>query len=201
MATQIVTSAPAIVPYRLTVKQVEKMLDVGVFRDGARFELLGGLLVDKMTTHEPHNFAVFQFAEGLRRILPAGWCVREEKSLRLGRRWLPEPDIAVLRRPMVEYRGQWPGPDDIALIGEVADTSYARDRGPKWQRYAAVRIPAYWIVNLPKRQVEVFTEPAGRGKAAEYQSLTTFGADADAEISVVLDGRPLGQIAVQGLLS
>jgi len=199
MATQIATNDPALVPLRLTVEQVEKMVGAGIFPDSANFELLGGLLVDKMTTNEPHNFAVIQFAEGLRRLLPADWCIREEKSFRLGRRWLPEPDIAVLRRPMVEYRGQWPGPDDLALIGEVSDTSYAKDRGPKWRRFAVARIPAYWIVHLPKRQVEVYTEPTGRGRLAEYRNVTIHGADG--EVPVVLDDHHFGQIAVQDLLS
>ncbi len=198
MATQIVTSTPAIVPYRLTVRQVEKMLGAGVFPESANFELLGGLLVDKMTKEEPHNFAVDELAVGLRHLLPAGWYLREEKSVRMGRHWLPEPDIAVFRGCREDLRTRRPMPDHLALIAEVADTSYAKDRGPKWRRYAAVRIPSYWIVNLPKRQIEVYSEPAGRGQAAEYQGLTAYGVEA--EIPVVLDGQPLGRIAVRDLL-
>ena len=55
-------TASGVVPYRLTVRQFEKMIDAGIFRDEDHVELLGGLLVDKMVKHPPHNVAVGNLA-------------------------------------------------------------------------------------------------------------------------------------------
>ena len=80
----------------------------------------------------------------------------------------------------------------------MADTSYSIDRGKKWQKYASSRIPAYWIVNLPHRQIEVYTAPSGRGKSAEYRDVTIYGEDD--EVPLVIEGRELGRIKVRDVL-
>jgi hypothetical protein len=47
-----------LVPYRLTVRQFETMIDAEVFHNDDRVELLGGILVDKMVKNDPHDFAI-----------------------------------------------------------------------------------------------------------------------------------------------
>jgi Uma2 family endonuclease len=191
-------SSSRVIPYRLTVRQYLKMIDAGIFRDDDHVELLGGHLVDKMTKKDPHNFAVGELAEMFRDALRPDWTVREEKSVVLGRFWRPEPDIAVARGPRDRYRAKAPGPGDLAALIEVADTSYSIDRGKKWQKYASSRIPAYWIVNLPQRQIEVYTVPSGRGKSAGYRDVTIYGEDD--EVPLVIEGRELGRIKVRDVL-
>ena len=97
-------TASGVVPYRLTVRQFEKMIDAGVFRDEDHVELLGGLLVDKMVKHPPHNVAVGSLAALFRVLLGPGWFVNEEKSIQLGRWSRPEPDVAVIRGRLKDYR-------------------------------------------------------------------------------------------------
>jgi Uma2 family endonuclease len=184
-------AAPAL--YRFDVEQFERMIDAGVFREGDHVELLGGLLVGTMTKNEPHNFAVDQAGDKLRATVPAGYFVREEKSLTLGRSWRPEPDIAVFRGVREDLRNRAYGASDVVLLVEVADTTYAQDRGPKWRRYAAARIPVYWIINLATRQVEVHSAPAGKGSSAHYATCATFAATD--EVPVVVDGVEVGRIA------
>src|SRR5438105_238285 len=118
-------SSSGIVPYRLTVRQFERMIDAGVFRNEDHVELLGGLLVDQMTTNDPHDFAVDQFGAILTRALPLEWIARQEKSVVLGRFWRPQPDVAVARGPRERYRSSAPRVADLAMLIEVADTSYA----------------------------------------------------------------------------
>jgi Uma2 family endonuclease len=199
MATEVQPSGVGIVPYRLSVRQFETMLDAGVFPDGVRVELLGGMLVDKMTKNDPHNFSVHRLDQRLGRLLSTDWIVWEEKSVTLGRSWRPEPDIAVVRGPDDLYRARTPQAKDIGLVIEVADVSYAKDRGQKWRGYAAARVPIYWIVHLAKRQVEVYTEPRGRGLAATYRDSTIYGAEA--EVPVIIEGREVGRIAVRDILA
>jgi len=191
-------TASGVVPYRLTVRQFEKMIDAGVFRDEDHVELLGGLLVDKMVKKDPHNFAVGELAERFRDALKPAWVVLEEKSVVLGRFWRPEPDVAVARGPRARYRSNAPGRDDLGLLVEVADTSYAKDRGKKWRKYAAAKIATYWIVNLPQRQIEVYTASFGRGKSAGYRDVTIYGEDD--EVPLIIEGRELGRIKVRDVL-
>src|SRR4051812_8763676 len=128
MATD--TKAPrALAPYRLTVRQFEKMIDADVFPAGAHVELLGGWLVEKMTKNDPHDTAVSLAGFALRALLPAGWYHREEKSLKLGRYWRPEPDVAILRGHPRDYSSRTPRAEDVAFLIEIANTSYAKDRG------------------------------------------------------------------------
>jgi Uma2 family endonuclease len=192
-------SASGIMPYRISVRQFEKMIDAGVFREIDHVELLEGILVDKMTKHDPHNFTVGELADACRAIVGPAWVVREEKSVVLGRFSRSEPDIAIARGLRERYRSVSPNAADLASLIEVADTSYAKDRGKKWRKYAEFKIPVYWIVNLPSRQIEVHTEPSGRGRSALYQVSKVYSADD--EIPVVLAGRELGRLKVRDLLS
>lgn len=197
MATQTqATTGPKL--YRLDVQQFEKMIEAGVFPEGVHVELLGGLLVAKMTKNPAHDYAVGETADILRGIVGRNWKVSEEKSSALGRSWMPEPDIAVIRGPRTQYRTRRPKPADLILVVEVSDTSYATDRGAKWRRYAAVGIPVYWIINIPKRVVEVSGSPSGRGNAAKYRDVATFGEDD--EVPVVIDGNEVGRIVVKDIL-
>jgi Uma2 family endonuclease len=174
------------------------MIAAGVFPAGAHVELLGGILVDKMTQNDPHDASVAQLAEKLREILPAGWVVREEKSVVLGAYERPEPDIAVARGAQLDYFGRAPRASDLALVVEVADTSYAKDRGTRWRRYANARIPHYGVVNLPARLVAVFSLPAGKGRTAAYRNSVSIGFDD--EVSFVIEGREVGRVAVKEFL-
>src|SRR5205823_4206382 len=56
-----------------------------------------------------------------------------------------------------------PAASDVILLVEVSDTSVAYDRKTKGQLYAEAGIPEYWIVNLPKNVIEVYSEPGEGG--------------------------------------
>ncbi|MEO6808072.1 MAG: Uma2 family endonuclease [Isosphaeraceae bacterium] len=198
MSTPTQATGSGVVPYRLSVRQFKMMIDAGIFPEKAHVELLGGRLVDKMTKHPPHDFTVGRFSSALRELLPADWFVREEKSLQLGGFWRPEPDIAVVRGPDALYSNRDPNAVDVALIVEVADSSYAKDHGLKWRAYAAARIPVYLIVRLAERRVEVHRNPSGRGRQASYQDVETYLESA--EVPIVIDGVEVGRLAVRDLL-
>jgi len=185
------------IPYRLTVQQFEKMIDAGVFGEKDHVELLGGLLVDKMVKRPPHNVAVGCLSDLFRGLL-AGWFVNEEKPIDLSLRSRPEPDIAVIRGRLQDYSERNPTAAETVIVCEVADSSYAKDRGARWRMYATAKIPSYWIVNLPRRQIEVYSNPSGRGKLAEYQDVKIAGADD--EIPLVIEGHEVGRSKVRDVL-
>jgi Uma2 family endonuclease len=80
------------------------------------------------------------------------------------------------------------------LVVEASETTYDLDRGEKWAAYSKGRIPIYWIINLVKRQVEVYTRPGRSG----YRSRRDFTAGQ--HVPVIIDGVQVGQIAVDDLL-
>jgi Uma2 family endonuclease len=99
-----------------------------------------------------------------------------------------------VRGAIRDYEDHHPGPNEIALIVEVADTSLAADRTLATQVYGPAGIPVYWIVNLGDRQVEVYTDPAPAG----YLSTAVFPEGQC--VPVVIDGQQLGLIAVSDIL-
>ena len=195
MSVQATATTTGIKPYRLTVRQFERMIDAGVFPERHRVELLGGILVEKMTKHEPHSFALARLGDDLRRMLPEEWDVRQEAPVRCGARWRPEPDLAIVRGPHERYGLEVPGVADVGLLVEAADSSYATDRVVRWAGYAAAGVPVYWIVNIAARVLEVYTEPTGRGRSATYREVKTYRAGE--AVPVVLDGREVGQVVVR----
>ena len=185
-------------PYRLSVRQYLRMIDAGVFPPETHVELLGGILVEQMTKGHPRNYLTMILPTIFQPLLPRPWAVVGEVSLRLGPRSRPEPDLMILQGPIPRYKGQPPTPHDVALVVEVAESSYRYDRSHKWRSYAAAGIPVYWIINLKKRQVEVYRDPAGAGAGAEYRTSEVYGEDAAAP--VVIAGVEVGRVAARDIL-
>ena len=187
-----------LVPYRLSVEQFLKMIVAGVFPDEARVELIRGRLIKRMTKYTPHNFAVDALAERLRDLVAPGHRVREEKSVDIGQHSRPEPDIAVARGPRDAYQTRDPQAENLVLVVEVSHSTYRKDRGPMWGLYAEAGVPVYWVVNISQKQIEVYSDPAGKGRAAEYRRAETFAAGAEAP--VVIAGVEVGKVAVNEIL-
>ena len=82
----------------------------------------------------------------------------------------------------------------IALVAEVADSRLAQARKLAARVYGPAGLPACWIINLIRRQVEVYTNPGPKG----YASRAVFREGQS--ISLEIDGQALGQIAVDDVL-
>jgi Uma2 family endonuclease len=180
--------------YRMTVDEYEAMVESGAFQGRNRFHLINGYLVEKMTHNPPHAIADDLCGRELARVLP-GWYIRPAKPIRLpGQDSEPEPDRCVVRGTIVDYDGHHPGPDDIAMVVEVADSSLAADRKLAAEVYGPAGIPICWIVDVRGRRVEVYTGPGPRG----YRSSETFGEGQS--VPVVIGGQEVGRIAVGDIL-
>src|SRR5262249_11755204 len=143
-------------------------LAAGVFLSGDPCELLEGWVVEKPKRSPPNAATTCLIGDAIRSILPAPWRLREECAVTLIDSE-PEPAFAVVPGPARRYLAGHPTPTDITLIGEVADTSLREDRAIKGRIYARAGIPAYWIINVVDRQVEVYTDPTGDVPAPEYR--------------------------------
>ncbi|MBX6314999.1 MAG: Uma2 family endonuclease [Isosphaeraceae bacterium] len=185
------------VPYRFNAAQVLKMIDSGILGEGDDVELWDGVLY-RMVKKELHNYVVSQTADALRPLTPAGYHVREEKSCKYAERSLPEPDVAVARGRKDEYLPEPPHLARLALVVEVNYHTDQADYGEKLRRYAEVGIPIYWLIDVKARIVRVYEQPRGSGAEARYAACRTY--EPGAIIAVVIDGRPVGHVAVADLL-
>lgn len=104
----------------------------------------------------------------------------------------------IVRGETRQYRDRHPGPEDVALIVEVADSTLERDRGVKRKVYARAGIPVYWIINLLESVLEVYEEPSGPTEDADYRRRRDYGLSDS--VPVMIGGREVGRVAVRDLL-
>ncbi|HKM53259.1 MAG TPA: Uma2 family endonuclease [Isosphaeraceae bacterium] len=181
-------------PYRLSVAKYEAMVASGAFTKADRFELIEGALVEKMTKGGKHSASSERSWRAIHLLLPPGWHVRIEKPVRIPQRDSePEPDVSVARGGIDDYEDRHPGPEDVALVVEVAESTLADDRAMA-VTYGGGGIPVYWIVNVAGRQLEVYANPIG----GAYPAPTILGETESVEL--IIEGQVVGMIAVAKLL-
>jgi len=197
MSTRLQATDSGRLRYRLSAAQVEAMIENGIIPEGVDLELVGGILY-KMVKKEAHNYTVGRIAEALRNLLPEGFLVREEKSLRHGRRSLPEPDVIIAPGRSGEFRPQPPSTSEVALIVEVCHHTRKTDYHDKCRLYAAGGVPEYWIVDLHERCIAVFRIPGGSGATASFAEVSRYLENES--VTLTLDGREIGMVAVSEIL-
>jgi hypothetical protein len=181
----------------LTVDHYLRMIEAGILTEKDRVLLWKGQLVERMTEDRPHTVAMLCLHDALRRVVPAGNYVEPGQPMLLLRRddTIPEPDLKVVRGRIRDY-SRAPTSRDVPLVVEVDDSSLPFDRGEVLELYAAEAIPAYWIANIPDRQIEVYTQPIeAAGPVPAGYGLGTIFRPGD-EVPVVLDGVAVGRITV-----
>ncbi len=180
--------------YRLTVEQYDRMVEVGILGKRDRVELIEGILVAKMGRNRPHIVSGKKALRTLERAIPPGWHVAKEDPAVVSDQSKPEPDLAVVRGQAEDYLDRDVTARDIALVGEIADSTLRADQKEMKPIYAASGIPVYWIINLVDRCLEVYSDPQGR----EYRKSQILSPEQEAP--VILDGVEVGRIRVADLL-
>jgi Uma2 family endonuclease len=143
-------------PRPIRREEYERMVSLGLFQD-ERVELLCGLLVS-MSPHGPaHDSTIDRLTALLVRALGDRACVRIQGAFAASDDSEPEPDVAVL--PPGDYDDGHPR--EAWLVIEVAESSLAKDLGPKARLYAASNAPEYWVVDLAAGAVHVHVNPVG----------------------------------------
>src|SRR5262249_58593782 len=105
-------------------------------------ELIEGELINKMGQKPPHAYVIAV----LNRLLGAAFPgrIRIQSSIALpdpdGQYSEPEPDVVLLYKDDPQFFTRHPGPKDIALLIEVADTTLGFDRSTKYRLYARAAI-------------------------------------------------------------
>jgi Uma2 family endonuclease len=145
-------------PHRWTREEFYQMLDLGWFQD-QRVELIDGEVIDMPSQKNYHGAAITLTMDALRLAFGAGFWVRNQLSLDLSPRSVPDPDLAVVAGSPQRVTAATPNPTTALLVVEVSDSTLAYDRGHKGSLYSAAALADYWIVNLVQRQLEVYRDP------------------------------------------
>jgi Uma2 family endonuclease len=183
--------------WRLSVGQYHEMIRTGILTADDPVELLAGWLVYKMPKNPPHRIATRLAQQALEPVVPDGWYVDAQEPITLNDSE-PEPDVMIVRGETRDYRDRHPGPEDVALIVEVADSTLERDRGVKRMVYARAGIPVYWIINVLESVLEVYYDPSDPGEDADYRQRRDYGLSDS--VPVMIGGLEVGRVAVRDLL-
>jgi len=143
------------------------MASAGAF-DSMRVELIEGVIIQMAPIGDTHAAVTHPLAVILEAAFGSGFTARNQAPIALGedsKPSEPEPDVAIVSGNWRDYLSRKPGPQDIKLIVEIAESTLATDRSIKGALYASAGIPEYWIVNLVDIRLEVYRGPTSSGYA------------------------------------
>jgi len=162
--------------HRWTRHEYYRLAELGFF-EGRRVELIEGQVIDMAAMKSPHAVAIDLVDAALKAVFGSGYTIRQQKPFVVSDISEPEPDVAVVRGSIRDYTDAHPAA--AALLVEIADTSVSYDRKFKGSLYAKAGVVEYWIVNLVKRQLEVYRQPVADDQATygwKYAEVSTYQA-------------------------
>ena len=147
----------------ITVDDFDRMINAGIFGPDERVELVEGVLISHSPPHNPPHAGTTG-------------CLTRLFGERFGRRivlWIQlpivvsnrtelEPDVTLLIDRGHFYKETLPRVRDVYAVLEVADSSLWYDRGKKLEIYAESGVPEYWIVDVAKQGIQIYSKPRGR---------------------------------------
>jgi hypothetical protein len=146
---------------KLTVNDYHKMAAAGILTEEDRVELIEGELIDMAPIGSLHADYVDRLNELLVSQVHGKFRVRIQNPVQLGDYDEPEPDIVIAQKR--SYREAHPGPQDLLLLIEVADTTLKYDRDIKIPLYARCGIPEVWLIDIQNKRLEIHRQPGREG--------------------------------------
>jgi Uma2 family endonuclease len=162
---------------RFTRADYHRMAAAGIIPPDARVELLDGEVIRMSPIGPTHSAAVALLDRFLQSNVGDRALCRVQSPLALDEHSEPEPDLVLVRPRADSYRGAHPGPADVLLLIEVAESSVALDRGQKATLYAQAGIQEYWLIDLTRNVLVVHRDPTGDRYASAQEH------DASARVS------------------
>ncbi len=143
-------------PHLLTVDDVRAMAVAGIVDEGAKVELIGGVLYDMPADGELNVEWADWLGRWLFGALGEEYRITPGMTLTLSDLNGPKPDWWV--SPRAIPAGQVRGPD-VVLAVEQSDSTLAIDLGAKAALYALHGVRDYWVIDLKARRVSVHRNP------------------------------------------
>lgn len=144
---------------RFTADDYQRMGQVGILSEDDRVELIDGEVVAMTPIGPRHNAAVNRANRAIGRAVGDQAIVQVQGSVRLDFYHEPQPDLVLLRPQDDFYVSRLPGPEDILLVVEVAESSLDYDGDVKARLYAQLGIREYWLVDLNADLITDHSEP------------------------------------------
>ena len=153
----------AVARRRFTVAEYHRMEEVGILTEDDHVELIRGEIVEMAAQGFRHR----AFIDNLNRLLVTRLGDRAIVSIQmpivLSDDTEPQPDVQVLRLPMVSHKHRQVRTEDALLLIEAAASSLAYDRSTKLRLYGEAGIPEYWVVDCVAESLEVYRTPHAEG--------------------------------------
>ena len=159
---------PAMAPRRhhLTVSQFQQMIAHGILTKDDRVELLNGEILAMSPINPSHAGLANRLNRLLVRLVEDRAVVAVQNPIQLDDESQPQPDLCLLRPRADDYTTAHALPHEVLLAIEIAESSARLDRAVKRPAYARAGIAELWIIDLKKKVVEVYRDPAD----GEYQT-------------------------------
>jgi Uma2 family endonuclease len=143
-------------PKRWTLTEYHKLGATGIFGD-LKVMLIHGEIFVMAPPAPPHNTSLGLAAEYLRMACPPGHHVRNQMPLNVETDTDPLPDLAVVLGSIRDYATRQA--TAAVLVVEVSDSTLFIDLTEKAELYATAKVPEYWVIDIPNRQMHVFSNP------------------------------------------
>jgi Uma2 family endonuclease len=147
------------------------MATYGILTEDDRVELIEGEVIQMPPIGSPHAACVDRLNRLFSRRVGNEAIVRVQNPVQLSATSEPQPDLAILRPRDDFYATGHPGPQDILLLIEVADTTLSYDRGVKLPLYARLGVSEVWLVDLEHEAVEMHRTPGLDGYGSHESRL------------------------------
>jgi Uma2 family endonuclease len=157
--------------HRFTRDELYEMSRAGMFQ-GKKVHLLHGRLIVMPPPGPEHDYVLDQVMKFLRRTVPDGHYLREQRGLAVGPHNDPVPDAAVVLGDSADYLKRHP--ITAIFAAEVSNTTLYGDTKIKPFLYALAGVPEYWVVDLNGRRIVVHTQPRTDDGVHSYGSVVTF---------------------------
>lgn len=141
-----------------TVSDYHKMIDAGVFVGNSDYELIEGEIVKKMTQGDFHISCVNRLNMFFAPLLAGKAIVSIQNAVVISDISEPEPDVTLLRFREDFYASGKAEARDVLLLVEVSDSTVSYDRQTKIRLYSEAGISEVWLVNIPKKILEVYSD-------------------------------------------
>jgi len=156
---------------KISVKDYEKMIDIGIFDGDDRVELLDGVIVEISPKKNKYTIVNYLINEFFQDNFRRQTIIRLQEPIILGD--YSEPDAVLATLSLLKYLDSHPTAADILLVVEVSDTTVTKDRRKAFN-YARAGIVQYLLFNLNTDEIEDYREPSADG----YRFKKTHDADA-----------------------
>ena len=143
-----------------TVDEYYQMTAAGILHEDDRVELIAGEIIQMAAIGSRHAGCVNRLTQSFVLHVAGRAIVTIQNPIHLNNRSEPQPDMSLLAPRSDFYTAGHPGPQDVLLVVEVADTSVGFDRDTKIPLYGRAGIREAWLVDLTQDHIEVHRQPA-----------------------------------------